>query len=254
LQTTLIIKSVENQNKIIADAAANGNQVTFDKDGKMSVSRLPGADAAAAASATATTAAQEQAKADVAAGTAPDIARRTEYAKGVAAQDTAARAQAIAARNTLPLFDDAKEQLTGAGIFSGPAANLNMTLAQFGSFAGWPSDKLVNTQTYVQQAGARAAEILRSGAYGTGSGISQNDLRAADKLANGDITLDIRTIKRIMDLAERKAVRDIDNFNAIANKRDPGSAVEHPPRWTGRYTQDGKRIDKMPDGSLQVKE
>jgi hypothetical protein len=55
LPTTLIIKSVENQNKIIADAAANGNQVTFDKDGKMSVSRLPGADTAAQAAAEAQT-------------------------------------------------------------------------------------------------------------------------------------------------------------------------------------------------------
>jgi hypothetical protein len=250
------VAAAQNFERIRADNAAKGIITTKDADGNIKLSIDPDA-VKAVSGATATIAgdtagAQERARLQQQAGLQPGISGQTKYAETAATQDAAARQQAITARNTLPLLDDSRQQLAGAGIFSGPTANLDMTLAQLASIGGWPSDKLVNTQTYLQQAGVRAAAVLQSGAFGTGSGVSSNDLRAAERISAGDNTIDIRTIRRIMDLAERKAVRDIDTFNSIAQKRDPTSAIEHPTRWTGRTTGSGERIMRKPDGSLEV--
>jgi hypothetical protein len=185
-------------------------------------------------------------------------AQTTEEAKGIATQNVAARASALASREGLILLDQSRDQLQGAGIFSGFGAGTKATVAQFLSQAGFPNDKLASTQVFLQQAGQRTAEILRSGTYGTGTAIGATDLRAADKLAIGDNTVELETIKRLFDLAENKMRRSIDTNNDIAKMRkNPEQAVEHPPRFLGYVTgPDGKpqKAYQLNDGTKVVRE
>ena len=151
-------------------------------------------------------------------------------------------------------LDDTREQLRGAGIFTGYGANTKLTLAQVAAAAGWPNEKIVNTQTYLIQAGKQAAALLSSGIYGTGSGISEQDRKAAERLSGGDVTLDIGTINRVLDLAERGGRRAIESFNdRIAGPPDAARlAIPMPPRLVGT-TSDGGRVYQFPDGTRQVR-
>jgi hypothetical protein len=239
IRTAGPVAAAQNFERIRADNAAKGIITTKDADGNIKLAIDPAAlKAVSGATSTVagdTTRAQQQATADVKAATEPGITRETETQKGFAAQDTSARAQALAAREGLYLLGDARQQLEGAGIFSGALANPKMTLAQYySSLTGVPNQQLINTQVFLQQAGARSAAILQAGTYGTGTAIGARDLDAANKLANGDNTVDLESIKRVFDLTEKTANRKIEMFNDMIRERDPRSIINPPPPSASR--------------------
>jgi hypothetical protein len=239
IRTAGPVAAAQNFERIKADNAAKAIITTKDADGNIKLAIDPAAlQAVSGATATIagdTAGAQERARLQQQAGLQPGITRETETQRGFAAQDTSARAQALAAREGLYLLGDARQQLEGAGIFSGALANPKMTLAQYYSgLTGVPNQQLINTQVFLQQAGARSAAILQAGTYGTGTAIGARDLDAANKLANGDNTVDLESIKRVFDLTEKTANRKIEMFNDMIRERDPRSIINPPPPSASR--------------------
>jgi muramidase (phage lysozyme) len=198
---------------------------------------------------------QERARLEEQQRLAPGIEYDKELMSGAGKQVVAARADALSAVRALTNLDDTKQQLQGSGIFSGAGANEKLTVARVFQELGWPSEKIANTQTYLIQAGQAAVEILRSGAFGTGTGISSTDRAAAEKLAAGDTTLDIATIKRVLEISERRGYRNIESFNNQIAKHPRAAELRvEPPDRFHDTTADGRRVYRKPDGSLVVKD
>lgn len=139
---------------------------------------------------------------------------RTEYLiKKVQEQDI----QGVQAKyNTI----QQQSNLLSEGVITGFGAEGLKMLAKAGNLIGALSpeqqDILANTETFDSNAGNLVAQVIK--AFGSGTGLSDADREYAKKIAGGLITLNDLSLKRILDIANRRAIDEMKQHNATLSK------------------------------------
>lgn len=106
---------------------------------------------------------------------------------------------AIAAKKAYEAMSEATHDLE-AGIKSGITANINLGLAKIGKSLGLSDDPTIaSTEAYRSNMARETLNLVKN--LGAGTGISNADREFAEKAAGGDITLDDRTMLRLLNVA-----------------------------------------------------
>jgi hypothetical protein len=105
--------------------------------------------------------------------------------------------------------------LLDQGIVTGFGANALTTIAsigqRFGILSSEQADTLARTQTFDSNAGNLVAEVIK--AFGAGTGLSDADREYATKIAGGLITLEEMSLKRILEITQRRAIAEAEAYN-----------------------------------------
>lgn len=127
-------------------------------------------------------------------------------------QDTA-----TAARDEILAIDRAREQLDmPGGIFSGSGAEVRNKLAKVGTLFGLDDSKIANTEAFGSAIGTRVLSLVKN--LGSGTAISNADREFAAAMAGGNIKLNEKSIRRILDIGEKAARARIDQHNSLVDR------------------------------------
>lgn len=124
---------------------------------------------------------------------------------------------ATAARDDISAIHRSREELDQkGGVFSGAFAEQKLKLAKIAATLGISdADKIANTEAYGAAIGARVASMVK--AFGSGTAISDGDRKFAAAMAGGNITLDEKSMRRILDIGEKAARGKIDSHNKLVD-------------------------------------
>lgn len=124
---------------------------------------------------------------------------------------------ATAARDEIQAIDRAREQLDApGGIVAGKFANQQLMMQKVGSFFGLDKGQVANTEAFSSAIGSRTLALVKG--LGAGAGISNADRDFAAAMAGGNITLDEKSIRRILDIGERAARAKIKQHNSLVGR------------------------------------
>lgn len=125
---------------------------------------------------------------------------------------------AVAAKDDISAIHRAREELDqNAGVFAGKFSDKLKFAAKVGAFFGIPDDgKIQNTEAYGAAIGSRVASMVK--AFGSGTAISDGDRRFAAAMAGGEMDLDEKSMRRILEIGEKAARGKIDQHNVLADK------------------------------------
>jgi hypothetical protein len=158
--------------------------------------------------------------------TAFQSALGTEQAKDVVKnKQTAQDAASIIQTNQIG------RDILNSGAITGAGANffvgLNQALKTAGIDLGY-GDAAANSQAYVALMAQNTAKIIKQ--FGAGTGLSDADREYAAKAAAGQITLDEKAIRRVLDINDRASrnVIKLHNENVKGIKSDIPLTVEMP--------------------------
>jgi hypothetical protein len=125
---------------------------------------------------------------------------------------------AVAARDDITAIHRSREELDQkGGVFSGAFADKKLYLAKVAEALGVPdAGAIKNTEAYGAAIGSRVASMVK--AFGSGTAISDGDRRFAAAMAGGQVTLDEKSMRRILDIGEQAARGKIEQHNTLADK------------------------------------
>lgn len=125
---------------------------------------------------------------------------------------------ATAARDDIDSIHRARSELDKpGGVINGAFADKRLFLAKAANLLGVPNaDKINNTEAYGAAIGQRVASMVK--AFGSGTAISDGDRRFAAAMAGGNIDLDEKSMRRILDIGEKAARGKIDYHNTSVEK------------------------------------
>lgn len=103
-----------------------------------------------------------------------------------------------------------------SGAITGQWANEKLALAKIGASFGADPSKIVNTETFRAAIAPQVAAVLKS-TVGT-TNISNTDREFAEKAAGGNITLDEKSIARLMDIMERASLGRLQQHQKMIDK------------------------------------
>lgn len=125
---------------------------------------------------------------------------------------------------TLITLDEASKSLRD-GIKSGIAGEVGLTLAKIGKSLGFGevSPEIANTEAFRSQMAQSTLEVLK-----TLRPASDTDVKYAEKAAGGSITLDDKTMLRLIDSARAATATKLYNHNQLleSNKKASGAIPE----------------------------
>jgi len=124
---------------------------------------------------------------------------------------------ATAARDEIQSIHRARSQLDApGGIFSGTAADTRLKLAKVAEFLGVPdAGKIVNSEAFGSAIGSRVLALVKN--LGSGTAISNADRDFAAAMAGGNLKLDEKSIRRILDIGEKAARVRIQQHNDLVD-------------------------------------
>lgn len=133
----------------------------------------------------------------------------TAQAKGV--MDSKAAAEDAA---SILETNEVGRQLLSSGAITGTGANffvgLNSALKQAGVDFGY-GDAAANTQAYAAAMGSNVGKLIKQ--FGAGTGLSDADRKYATQIAAGDVSIDEKAIRRILDINDRASKNIISKHN-----------------------------------------
>ena len=116
------------------------------------------------------------------------------------------RNKAESARSTLQTSQQLLPLLDDPNFISGTLANARLAVAKAVGI------DVSATESYFAGVGQQVAERIT--AFGAGTGLSDADREFAKKIAAGEETLDVKSIRRIIDINNRSARNVIDTYNS----------------------------------------
>jgi hypothetical protein len=147
-----------------------------------------------------------------------NMADRDVLTKSILPKLDKSQEAATAARDEIQAIHRSREQLDApGGIFSGAAADVRLKVAKVAEFLGVPNaDKIANTESFGSAIGSRVLSLVKG--LGAGTGISNADRDFAAAMAGGNIKLDEKSIRKILDIGEKAARTRIDQHNGLADR------------------------------------
>lgn len=173
-----------------------------------------------------------------------NMAARDILSKSILPKLDKSQEAANAARDEIQAIHRSREQLDApGGIFSGATADVRLKVAKVAEFLGVPNaDKISNTEAFGSAIGSRVLSLVKN--LGSGTAISNADRDFAAAMAGGNIKLDEKSIRRILDIGEQAARVRIQQHNGLADRtlkssealKDYGSVyrVEQPDQYQPR--------------------
>ena len=110
-------------------------------------------------------------------------------------------------------------ELLDSGMITGTGAK---AITEFGNFLNarlgvkFENDPIANTQAYVALMGKEVGQIIRL--FGSGTGLSDADREYAEKIAAGDITLNEKSLRKLLGMAQKAYKFKIDRYNKLAGQ------------------------------------
>jgi hypothetical protein len=140
-----------------------------------------------------------------------------DISKGIAEQFTAKREAALDAEETLYANAAAREVLD-KGVITGYGADflVNMGRALSQSGVDLAEDPVANTQAFLAMRAQQVGRIIKL--FGSGTGLSDADRDYAEKAAAGQINLDEKAIRKIIQISDRQAKWAINRYEREASK------------------------------------
>lgn len=166
---------------------------------------------------------------------------------------------ASAARDDINSIHSARTELDRpGGVFSGAFAEHKQYLAKVASALGIAdTDKIATTEAYGAAIGQRVASMVK--AFGTGNAISDGDRKFAAAMAGGQITLDERSMRRILDIGEKASRLKIGQHNSLvgrtleANEALKGQGAVYEVQAPGEYKKATQASNAgHPEGTIAV--
>lgn len=144
--------------------------------------------------------------------------QRDILTKSIIPRIDASQATATAARDDIDSIHRARSELDKpGGVINGAFADKRLFLAKAANLLGVPNaEKINNTEAYGAAIGQRVASMVK--AFGSGTAISDGDRRFAAAMAGGNIELDEKSMRRILDIGEKAARGKIDYHNTFVDK------------------------------------
>jgi hypothetical protein len=146
-----------------------------------------------------------------------DNKQETAFASGLgAAQAKGVMDSKAAAEDAASILEtnEVGRQLLSSGAITGTGANffvgLNSALKQAGIDFGY-GDAAANTQAYAAAMGSNVGKLIKQ--FGAGTGLSDADRKYATQIAAGDISIDEKAIRRILDINDRASKNIISKHN-----------------------------------------
>jgi len=103
------------------------------------------------------------------------------------------------ANETINTIDASFSALNSGDPITGFASDMRLGLAKMiGAISGDENKDVQATEVWMATTGKLVAELLGSGAFGSGTGLSDNDVKFAKAMVGGDVTLDESSIRRIL--------------------------------------------------------
>jgi len=137
-----------------------------------------------------------------------------EFGKS-AGQDVAKRYEsAKSSTETINTIDASFNALNSGDPITGFASDMRLGLAKMiGAISGDENKDVQATEVWLATTGKLVAELLGSGAFGSGTGLSDNDVKFAKAMVGGDVTLDENSIRRILYIRRQLENAKIKNWN-----------------------------------------
>lgn len=144
--------------------------------------------------------------------------QRDILTKSIIPRIDTSQATATAARDDIDSIHRARAELDKpGGIINGAFADKRLFLAKAANLLSVPNaEKINNTEAYGAAIGQRVASMVK--AFGSGTAISDGDRRFAAAMAGGNIDLDEKSMRRILDIGEKAARGKIDYHNTSVEK------------------------------------
>jgi len=119
------------------------------------------------------------------------------------------------ASENINTIDASFNALNSGDPITGFAANMRLGLAKMiGAVSGDEDKDVQATEVWLATTGKLVAELLASGAFGAGTGLSDNDLKFAKAMVGGDVNLDEGSIRRILYIRRQLENLKINNWNS----------------------------------------
>lgn len=136
--------------------------------------------------------------------------------KGMGEQFVAGAESARASVDTIRTIHNARKEIdSDGGIFSGAAAGGKLNLAKVGSLFGiTDADTIARTESFR----AAIGESVLARAKSLGANPSNTDRDYIKGVMAGEISLDEKSIRRILDIQEKSARTAIERHNSLADK------------------------------------
>jgi len=147
-----------------------------------------------------------------------NMAARDILSKSILPKLDKSQEAANAARDEIQAIHRSREQLDApGGIFSGATADVRLKVAKVAEFLGVPNaDKISNTEAFGSAIGSRVLSLVKN--LGSGTAISNADRDFAAAMAGGNIKLDEKSIRKILDIGERAARLRIEQHNGLTDR------------------------------------
>ena len=133
-------------------------------------------------------------------------------------------------------------KLLDEGIRTGSFANLRQDFGRMINTVGFSynEDATTNTDTFIAEAGTRVGQVIT--AFGSGTGLSDEDREYAEKMSAGKIAVTKESLYKILEIHEKAARIEIEQYNkrAGAIKDSPYLLTVELPPMTG-----GQDIDSL---------
>ena len=115
---------------------------------------------------------------------------------------------------TINTIDASFSALNSGSPITGFASNMRLGLAKMiGAISGDESKDVQATEVWMATTGKLVAELLSSGAFGSGTGLSDNDVKFAKAMVGGDVDLDEDSIRRILYIRRQLENAKMRNWN-----------------------------------------
>ena len=115
---------------------------------------------------------------------------------------------------TINTIDASFSALNSGSPITGFASNMRLGLAKMiGAISGDESKDVQATEVWMATTGKLVAELLSSGAFGSGTGLSDNDVKFAKAMVGGDVSLDEGSIRRILYIRRQLENAKMRNWN-----------------------------------------
>lgn len=162
-----------------------------------------------------------------------------QFGTGQAKFLTEQQDKATEAATAIGVIHDMRANLD-KGMITGAGANAALNFGRVLSKAGFQAaqDPVANTQAYAAESGNLVGQIIKQ--FGSGTGLSDADREYAKQIAAGDVSLDEKALRRLLDIREKANRIIIQRYNKRAEqvKGRAGSnlpidiGVEEPPAYS----------------------
>jgi hypothetical protein len=133
---------------------------------------------------------------------------------------------ATKAQSAMSAMGEAKAILDSGNVFTGAGAEEKLALAKLGSLFGIGDGSAVeNTETLRSQIGVQVASYVKN--FGAGNGITEKDVEFSKEIVGGKITLDDKSIRRLINIGYKASKAQVDRHEQVLNdvypEADPNS-------------------------------